>query len=73
MLIFHISIAAYYFAMLEMLKCWTLFVVLGSLMAMQFGKCGMDQFILDFRHPFSGLQAFGIALSGFMCRLGCEF
>jgi len=32
---------------------------------MQFGRCGEDSFILDFKFPFSLLQAFGVALTSF--------
>lgn len=33
---------------------------------LQFGKSSPTQFILDFKHPLSPLQAFGIAISSFM-------
>lgn len=39
---------------------------------MQFGKLSEEKFILDFRHPLSALQAFGIALSSFDCKIACE-
>ena len=32
---------------------------------MQFGRCGEDTFILDFKYPLTLLQAFGIALTSF--------
>ena len=32
---------------------------------LQFGKVGADKFTMDFRHPMSPLQAFGIVLSAF--------
>jgi hypothetical protein len=32
---------------------------------MQFGRCGEDTFILDFKYPLTMLQAFGIALTSF--------
>jgi len=32
---------------------------------LQFGKASPTRFILDFKYPFSPLQAFGIALSVF--------
>jgi len=39
---------------------------------MQLGKIDKDIFNLDFRYPLSALQAFGIALSSFDCKLACE-
>ena len=33
--------------------------------SMQFGRVGKNEFHLDFQWPFTGLQAFGMALSAF--------
>jgi len=30
---------------------------------LQFGRVGSDEFSLDYSHPFSGLQAFAVAVS----------
>lgn len=35
----------------------------ASYIALQFGRIGLDAFVLDFQYPFSPLQAFGIALA----------
>mmetsp|Transcript_30530 Transcript_30530/g.58792 ORF Transcript_30530/g.58792 Transcript_30530/m.58792 type:complete len:481 (+) Transcript_30530:314-1756(+) len=35
----------------------------GSRVVLQFGKCGDDSFVLDFCHPLTPFQAFGICLS----------
>ena len=32
---------------------------------MQFGKCSLSRFVLDFKYPLSPLQAFGVALASF--------
>jgi hypothetical protein len=32
---------------------------------LQFGKCSMTRYVLDFKFPLSPLQAFGIALASF--------
>jgi len=39
---------------------------------MQLGKIDLNEFNMDFRYPLSALQAFGIALSSFDCKLACE-
>jgi len=39
---------------------------------MQLGKIDQDVFNMDFRYPLSALQAFGIALSSFDCKIACE-
>lgn len=33
---------------------------------LQFGKSSEDEYVLDFKHPMSPLQAFGIALSTYI-------
>jgi len=43
-----------------------------DIVIMQLGKVEQDVFIMDFRYPLSALQAFGIALSSFDCKLACE-
>jgi len=43
-----------------------------DLVIMQLGKVEQDVFIMDFRYPLSALQAFGIALSSFDCKIACE-
>jgi len=39
---------------------------------LQFGKLTDDTFILDVRYPLNPVQAFGIALSSFDCKIACE-
>jgi len=39
---------------------------------MQLGRVDTNVFHMDFRSPMSALQAFGIALSSFDCKLACE-
>lgn len=39
---------------------------------LQFGRVDKDKFNMDFRHPFSPLQAFTICLSSFDYKLCCE-
>lgn len=39
---------------------------------LQFGRVGKDVFNMDFRYPFSPLQAFAICLSSFDYKLCCE-
>jgi tubby and related proteins len=39
---------------------------------LQFGRVGKDVFNMDFRFPFSPLQAFAICLSSFDYKLCCE-
>lgn len=39
---------------------------------LQFGKIGKDLFTMDYRYPLSAFQAFGICLSSFDTKLGCE-
>lgn len=39
---------------------------------LQFGRVGKDEFNMDFRHPFSPMQAFAICLSAFDYKLCCE-
>jgi len=43
-----------------------------EIVIMQLGKVEQDVFIMDFRYPLSALQAFGIALSSFDCKIACE-
>jgi tubby-related protein 1 len=38
----------------------------------QFGRTGDNSFILDFKFPFSPIQAFSIALSSIDNKLACE-
>jgi len=38
---------------------------------MQFGKSEDNTFALDFKYPFSPLQAFAIAISAMDTRIGC--
>jgi tubby-related protein 1 len=38
---------------------------------MQFGKVGRDRFTMDFKAPFTALQAFAVALSSLDSKLGC--
>jgi len=39
---------------------------------LQFGRVGTDKFTMDFKHPFTPLQAFAICLSSFDQKLACE-
>lgn len=39
---------------------------------LQFGRVQQDMFTVDYAHPFSPFQAFGVALSSFDDKLGCE-
>merc|ERR1719188_2103444 len=39
---------------------------------LQFGRVGKDVFNMDFRHPFSPMQAFAVCLSSFDYKLCCE-
>lgn len=39
---------------------------------LQFGRVGTDKFTIDFKHPFTPLQAFAICLSSFDQKLACE-
>jgi len=39
---------------------------------MQLGRVDTNLFHMDYRYPLSALQAFGIALSSFDCKLACE-
>ncbi|KAI6655660.1 Tubby protein-like [Oopsacas minuta] len=43
-----------------------------GVIVLQFGKVGRDRFTLDYRSPLCPLQAFGIALSSFERKFGCE-
>lgn len=43
-----------------------------EMVIMQLGKVEQDVFIMDFRYPLSAVQAFGIALSSFDCKIACE-
>lgn len=43
-----------------------------STIYLQFGRLGKDEFILDFRWPFSPLQALAIGLSSLDNKLACE-
>lgn len=43
-----------------------------NLIFLQFGKQGEDVFSLDFKYPFSPLQAFGISLSSLDNKKACE-
>jgi tubby-related protein 1 len=38
----------------------------------QFGKTGENSYIVDFKFPFSPIQAFAIALSSIDNKLACE-
>lgn len=35
-------------------------------------QVGKDRFTMDYRHPMNAFQAFGICLSSFDNKLGCE-
>ena len=35
-------------------------------------QVGKDRFTMDYRHPINAFQAFGICLSSFDNKLGCE-
>lgn len=39
---------------------------------LQFGRVGKDRFTMDFKHPLTPLQAFGICLTSFDNKLACE-
>ncbi|KAF3779264.1 Tubby-like F-box protein 7 [Nymphaea thermarum] len=43
-----------------------------ELVLLQFGKVGDDRFIMDYRQPLSGFQAFAISLTCFGTKLACE-
>jgi len=48
-----------------------LFILLAKSTYMQFGKSEDNTFALDFKYPFSPLQAFAIAISAMDTRIGC--
>ena len=35
-------------------------------------QVGKDKFTMDYRHPMNAFQAFGICMSSFDNKLGCE-
>lgn len=41
-------------------------------LTLQFGRVGKDLFTMDFSHPLSPLQAFGICVTSFDYKLACE-
>jgi len=44
----------------------------NEVVLLQFGRCAKDIFTMDFRYPFSPLQAFAICLSSFDYKIACE-
>jgi hypothetical protein len=48
------------------------FVFAVNFITMQFGKIGMNEFTLDYQPPLHGLEAFGIMLTCFACKLGYD-
>ena len=41
-------------------------------LAFQFGKAGKEEFILDFRHPLSPVQAFALGITALARKLSSE-
>lgn len=44
----------------------------SSYITLMFGKIGDNDFVLDFTYPWNALEAFGVAVSSLVFKLGCE-